>query len=180
MIDGFNPDRRSIYMTPATKANKLSISNGTKIEPIGKMGYSEDVTTGIDGYTYYTGLLRTIQRIIDGYEPDSATYPGRRAVGGIIEILPPLIRRVTVSLDVTTNEGVNLNEISNDIKTAIINYVDGLGVGEDVIVSEMIVSVMDITGVEAVTFNEPSPSTERISIADNEKAFINPDDISVS
>ena len=180
MIDGFNPDRRSIYMTPATKANKLSISNGTKIEPIGKMGYSEDVTTGIDGYTYYTGLLRTVQRIIDGYEPDSATYPGRRAIGGIIEILPPLIRRVTASLDVTTNEGVNLNEISNDIKTAIINYVDGLGVGEDVIVSEMIVSVMDITGVEAVTFNEPSPSTERISIADNEKAFINPDDISVS
>ena len=55
-----------------------------------------------------------------------------------------------------------------------------LGVGEDVILSEMVVSVMSITGVEAITFNDPDPSTERIAIADNEKAFIIPDDISVS
>jgi uncharacterized phage protein gp47/JayE len=73
-----------------------------------------------------------------------------------------------------------LNEISNDIKTAIIDYIDGLGVGGDVILSEMTVAVMAITGVEAVTFNDPVPTTERISIADNEKAFIVPDDISVS
>jgi uncharacterized phage protein gp47/JayE len=180
VIDDFNPDRRSVYLTPATKVDKMSISNGTKITPIGKLGYPEDVTTGIDGYTYYTGLLRTVQRIVDGFEPEAATYPGRRAVGGAIEILPPLIRRVEVSIEVTTNEGVNLNEISNDIKTAIINYINDLGVGEDVILSEIIVAVMDITGVAAVTFNTPAPSTERISIADNEKGFIEPDDISVA
>jgi hypothetical protein len=29
-----------------------------------------DVTTGIDGYLYYTGLLRRVQRIVDGYEPE--------------------------------------------------------------------------------------------------------------
>lgn len=179
-IDNFNPDRRSIYMTPATKADKMSIINGTSIVPIGKLGYSTDVTTGIDGYTYYTGLLRTVQRIVDGFEPESVTFPGRRAVGGVIEILPPLIRRVSISIEVTTNEGVNLNEISSDIKTAIINYVGSLGVGEDVILSEVIVAVMDITGVAAVTFNTPAPSTERISITDNEKAFIEPSDIGVA
>lgn len=179
-IDDFNEDRRSIYMTPPTKVDKMSISNGTKITPIGKLDYSEDVTTGIDGYTYYTGLLRTIQRIVDGFEPEANTFPGRRAVGGAIEILPPLIRRAQVSIEVTTNEGVNLNEISNDIKTAVINYVNNLGVGQDVILSEITVAVMDITGVAAVTFNKPDPSTERISIADNEKAFIEPDDVSVA
>lgn len=180
VIDNFNNDRRSIYMTPATKVDKMSISSGTQITPIGKLGYSTDVTTGVDGYTYYTGLLRTVQRVVDGFEPDPITYPGRRAVGGIIETLPPLIKRVTMSIEVTTNEGVNLNEISNDIKTAIINYVDGLGVSDDVIMSEVIVAVMDITGVAAITFNTPEPSTERISVADNEKAFIEPDDISVA
>jgi len=179
-IDDFNPDRRSIYMTPPTKVGKMSISNGTKVIPIGKLGYTTDVTTGIDGYTYYTGLLRTVQRIVDGFEPEASSFPGRRAVGGAIEILPPLIRRVEVSIEVTTNEGVNLNEISNDIKTAIIDYVGGLGVGEDVILSEITVAVMDITGVAAVTFNSPLPSTERISIDDNEKAFIEPDDIGVA
>lgn len=179
-IDSFNEDRRIVYMTPATKVDKMSQSSGTKITAMGKLGYSNDVTTGIDGYTYYTGLMRTVQRIIDGFEPDQSTYPGRRAVGGFIELLPPLIKRVKISLEVTTNEGVNLNEISNDIKSAIIDYIDSLGVGQDVILSEIIVKVMSITGVAAVTFNVPAASTERISVADNEKAFVEPQDISVA
>ena len=180
VIDSFNSDRRLLYLTPATKVDRMSQSNGTTISPIGKLNYPSDVTSGIDGYSYYAGLLRTVQRIIDGYEPESSTYPGRRAVGGQIEILPPLIKRITINLDVTTNEGVNLNEINNDIKTAVIDYIDNLGVGEDVILSEITVGVMNITGVAAVTFTSPAPSTERISIADNEKGFIEPDDISVA
>lgn len=179
-IDSFNEDRRVIFMTPPTRADKMSQSNGTKIVPLGKLNYSTDVTTGVDGYTYYTGLLRTVQRIVDGFEPDSSTYPGRRAVGGIIETLPPLIKRIQISLEVTTNEGVNLNEITNDIKSAIIDYISELGVGQDVILSEIIVQVMNITGVAAVTFNVPAPSTERISVADNEKSYIEPNDISIA
>ena len=179
-IDDLNPDRRVVYMTPSTRIYKMSQSNSTKISPLGKMNYSTDVVTGIDGYTYYTGLLRTVQRIVDGFEPDQINFPGRRAVGGSIETLPPLIKRVVVSIEVTTNEGVNLSEITNDIKSAIINYINQRGVGEDVVLAEIIVAVMQITGVAAVTFNVPAPSTERISVADNEKAFIEPNDISVA
>lgn len=179
-IDESNENRRAIYMTPATTVYKMSQSNGTRLVPTGKLQYLTDVTTGVDGYTYYTGLLRTVQRTVDGFEPDPLSYPGRRAVGGAIEILPPLIKRVKVSIEVTTNEGVNLNEISNDIKSAIINYIASLGVGQDVILSEIIVKVMAITGVAAVTFTVPDPSTERISVSDMEKAFIEPQDISVA
>lgn len=180
IIDQFNENRRVHYLSPPGKEGKLTQANGTSITPIGKLDYQSDIVTGIDGYTYYTGLLRTVQRIIDGFEPDPSNFPGRRAVGGIIEILPPLIRRVQVSIDVTTNEGVNINEISNDITSSIINYIDGLDVGGDVILSEIIVEVMSIKGVEAATFNTPDPSTERIAIADDEKAYIEVGDISVS
>ena len=179
-IDQFDPDKRAYYLFPPGKENKMSQANGTTISPIGKLDYQADVVTGIDGYAYYTGLLRTVQRIIDGFEPDPSNFPGRRAVGGIIEILPPLIKRVTVSIDITTNEGVNINEISNDIVSAIINYISGLDVGADVIMAKIIVAVMGIKGVAAVTFNVPTPDTERISIADDEKAFIEINDISVS
>lgn len=179
-IDETNSERRTIYVSPDDRAYKYSRANGTKFQSLGKMDYPIGITTGIDGYKYYTGLLRTVQRIIDGYEPDPVAYPGRRAIGGVIETLPPLINSITLSINATTDDGVNLNEISNNIKSAIIDYVNNLGVGEDVIMSEIIVKIMSINGVEAATFSIPSPSVERISISDNEKAFVEPDKISIA
>jgi hypothetical protein len=169
-----------LYVEPADRVYKLSDLYQTKVSVIGKMGMDVGVVTGVDGYSYYIGLLRTVQRIIDGFEPDAATFPGRRAVGSIIEVLPPLIRTVALSLNVTTRDGVNLTDITNDIKSEIIGYVNSLGVGEDVILSEIIARVMDIGGVAAVTFTSPVPTTERIAVADDAKAFVAPEAISIS
>lgn len=180
MLDEFDPSRRVAYLTPADRRYKFTQTNGTKIAPLGKLDFDTDIVEGVDGYRYYTGLLRTVQRIIDGYEPDETNFPGRKAVGGIIELLPPLIQRVNVSLDVTTQEGVNLTDISNEIKSTIIQYVNTLGVGADVILADIIVRVKGIEGVEAVTFITPNPSEERVKIADNERAFIQPQDISIA
>jgi hypothetical protein len=178
--DSFTSSRRVAFLTPADRAYKFSESNRTKMQSSGKLRFNTDVTSGIDGYSYYTGLLRTVQRVIDGFEPDPETYPGRRAVGGAIEILPPLISRISLSIDITTDEGVNLGEISNEIKTVIINYINNLGVSNDVILSEIIAKIMNIRGVGAATFNIPSPNTERIYIDNIEKAFIEAKDISLA
>lgn len=179
-IDEFNRDRRVIYLSPGNRSYKWSQSNVTSISALGKMNYSQDVVTGVDGYLYYTGLLRKVQRIIDGFEPDPINFPGRKAVGSLIETLPPLPRRVNVAIDVTTKDGVNLSEISDEIASSIINYVSDLGVGEDVILSDIIVRVKNIDGVAAVTFITPEPSEERVPISSNEKAFIEADDISIA
>jgi uncharacterized phage protein gp47/JayE len=179
-LDEFNPERRIVYLAAGNRAYKWSQSNATSVSSIGKLGYTADLVTGVDGYLYYTGLLRKVQRIIDGFEPDAMNFPGRKAVGSLIEVLPPLPRRVTVALDVTTEDGVNLSEISDEITSSIINYVSDLGVGEDVILSDIIVRVKSIDGVAAVTFITPEPSEERIAISSDEKAFIEPSDISVA
>lgn len=180
VIDSLNSERRIVYISPFDRSYKFSAANFTSINHMGKLGYNTDVISGIDGYTYYTGLLRTVQRIVDGFEPDIENYPGRRAVGGFIETLPPLIRKITITINVTTDEGVNLGDITNNIKSVIINYIDTLGVGQDVILSEIIAAVMNIKGVAAVTFTNPTPSTERIVISDNEKATIAPEDIGIA
>lgn len=180
VIDDLNVDRRAVYMTPPNRSYKFSDANATSLSHMAKLGYNTDVTTGIDGYLYYTGLLRRVQRIVDGYEPDAQNFPGRRAVGGAIETLPPLIRKILISVNVTTNEGVNLGDITNNIKSVVINYIDSLGVGEDVILSEIIASIMAIKGVAAVTFTNPTPDTERITIASNEKATVTPEDIGIA
>lgn len=179
-IDEFNPDRRIVYLSPGDRSYKWNQTNVTSITSLGKIGYSEDITTGVDGYLYYTGLLRKVQRIIDGFEPDTVNFPGRKAVGSLIEVLPPLPRRVAIAIDVTTQDGINLSEISDEITSVIVNYVSGLGVGEDVILSDIVVRVKNIDGVTAVTFITPTPSSERISISSDEKAFTTNSDISIA
>jgi uncharacterized phage protein gp47/JayE len=180
VIDDLSTTRRSLYMTPDSRSYKFSNANNTSITHMGKFGYNTDVTAGIDGYLYYTGLLRRVQRTVDGFEPDSTNYPGQRAVGGLIEALPPLVKTISIAITVTTVGGVNLGDISNSIKSTIINYVQGLDIGQDVVLSEIIAQVMNIKGVGAVTFNNPIPSTERITIANNERANITPQNIGIA
>jgi uncharacterized phage protein gp47/JayE len=86
-----------------------------------------------------------------------------------------------MTIQVATKEGVNLNDITNDIKSATISYVNQLGVGGAVILAEVVVSVMGISGVEAVTVSSSLASTEgRIPVSDNERAFVEPANISVA
>jgi hypothetical protein len=179
-LSDLNDQRRSIFVTPADRFFKFSNANNSTVSPLGKVGFGLDVAKGIDGYTYYTGLLRTVQRTVDGYEPDKVSFEGNKAAGGQIETLPPLILPFTISLKITTVEGFSLSDITNQIKSVILNYVSSLGVGQDVILSEIIASVMGVRGVGASTFIDPIPSTERISIAFNEKAFLQSSDISLS
>ena len=130
MIDSYNSNNRVIYVTPPDRVYKLSQVNATQITSLGKIGFGNSIINGTDGYLYYIGLLQTVQRTIDGFAPDPVSYPGQRALGGIIELLPPLIARIQLALQITTNVGVNLSEISNNISATIIGYVNGLGFQE--------------------------------------------------
>lgn len=178
-ISDTNSLQRKLYLLPDTRANKISEANGSTIQHTGKLGYDPITSVGTDGYLFYTGLLRRAQRTIDGFAPDPITFAERRAVGSRIEILPPLIKNISIVITVTTNQGSTIQDISDNIKSSIIDYVNGLGVGDDVILSAIIAAVMKVKGVAAATFNVPVPSQERITIASNEKAFILADAIGI-
>lgn len=149
---------------------------------MGKIGFPIVASVGTDGYSYYTGLLRKTQRLIDGYAPDYNSFPGIKAVGASIETLPPLLQRISLALDITTTFGVNITDIQDVIKSTITNYVNRtLGVGDDVILSQVLVVVMGVRGVAAARIISPNSVTvERISISQNEKAYIDSSDISIN
>lgn len=178
-ISGSNNLRRNLYMLPDTRAYKISETNGSIIQHTGKLGYDLLPAIGTDGYRFYTGLLRRAQRTIDGYAPDPITYTEHRAVGSRIEILPPLIKNISLVLSIATNQGATIQDVSNNVKSSIIDYVNGLGVGQHVILSAIIAQVMKVKGVAAVTFSTPAPSQERITVASNEKALISADAIGI-
>lgn len=178
-ISDTNNLQRNIYLLPDARAYKIAGANNSIMQHVGKFGYDLITSVGTDGYLYYTGLLRRTQRTVDGFAPDPATFAERRAVGSRIEILPPLIRNIAIVITVTTNEGATIQDISGNIKSAIIDYVNALGVGQDVILSAIIAAVMKVKGVAAATFNAPIPSEERITVASNEKALIFADAIGI-
>jgi hypothetical protein len=180
VLDGTNPNLRNIYLSPYARSYKFNVANQSSITHMGKLGYSNEVSIGIDGYTYYTGLLQKVQYIVDGYEPDIQDYPGQRAVGAAIETLPPLPFEFSISLTITTNAGVNLSDVSNNVKSTIINYVEGLDVGQAIILSQIIANVMQVSGVQSVNITKPVSSTQIITLLPNEKAIISANNISVA
>jgi uncharacterized phage protein gp47/JayE len=180
VLDDLSSSLRSIYVYPYSRSYKFNTANNSSITHMGKLGYSNNTIVGIDGYSYYTGLLQKVQRIVDGFEPDASDFPGQRAVGSSIETLPPLPFQVNLGLNVITNEGVNLGDVSNNIKSTIINYVEGLGVGAPIILSQIIANVMQVKGVASVTFTNPTPSTQSITLNSNEKAIISANNISIA
>jgi hypothetical protein len=180
VLDGVNSNLRDVYITPSSRSYKFNVSNNSTITHLGKMGYSNIPVIGTDGYTYYTGLLQKVQWTVDGYEPDITDYPGQRGLGTSVETLPPLPFQVNLALNITTNAGVNLGDVSNNITSVIINYIEGLGVGDSIILSQIISDVQAVSGVASVVFTKPVPSTASITLSSNEKAIISPSNISIT
>jgi uncharacterized phage protein gp47/JayE len=131
---------------------------------------------GIDGYRHFTGLAQKVQWTIDGRQDDQDNYPGIRAGGVQVEVLEPVRRPIRVEVAVVPREGITLSSLANDVKSAISAYINALPVGGDVIVSDIIYSVKDVSGVFDVTMRTPM---ENIAIADNELARIDEKDIIV-
>jgi len=131
---------------------------------------------GIDGYKNYVGLVQECQWIIDGKDTDFENYPGIKAAGVQIEIKAPVMHYVEVTIDVSTSDGLTLALVKNDVKSAISNYINGLGVGEDVVLSEIIAAVMAVTGIVDSSILTP---TANVLIAANELARISETDIIV-
>lgn len=179
-VDPNDTQSSVIYLYPATNAHKISNAYNSSITPAQKFQFNSEVAIGVDGYRYFTGLLATVQKTVDGYDPDPINYPGYKAAGTQIEIVPPLVKAISVNVVVKPRGGISLSALSDSVKASILNYVNSLGVGDDVIISEITSAVMAVEGVLSATLFDPSPVEERIVVQDNEKTVISIDNITVS
>jgi len=129
---------------------------------------------GVDGYKHYSGLIQLAQWTIDGLDRDSLNYPGIGAGGTQFEVLTSVIVKLKITLNVTPEEGKSLSSISGDVSNAVSEYINSRGVGDDVVLTEIIASVQNVIGVYDV---EIVNHDENIIIADNELARIDVNDI---
>ncbi len=129
---------------------------------------------GIDGYKYSTGLIQKAQWTIDGLDRDPLNYPGVGAAGTQFEVLTPVLVRIDLIVDITTEDGISLSSVSDAIRTAITEYVNSRGVGADVVLSEIVAAAQSVAGVFDV---EISNHSENIVIADGELARLAAEDL---
>ncbi len=119
----------------------------------------------VSAYSYYTGLVASCQRIINGDENDEVNYPGVYTAGMPVVVETPTIRRITVRLAITTIEGKDENDLAPIVASVVESYISSLGIGKSVIVAEIIERAMRVPGMFNVAVQLP---TSDITCAENE------------
>jgi uncharacterized phage protein gp47/JayE len=118
--------------------------------------FSNTLINGLQAYSYYTGLIKTVHSTIYGDETNLTTYPGVGAAGVKFEILPPLVLEAEFVINVGLAPGIALNNVTNQIQTAVIAYVNSLGIGKEIVLAAIIEDIMGIQGITDVQITTPS------------------------
>lgn len=124
---------------------------------------SADVITAT--YTYYTGLIAEVQRVIDGDANNRTDYPGYRAAGVRVRVREPVVRTIEVEGTITLVPGFDLSTVVTNVESNITAYINQLGISADIIRNEIVERIMATDGVFDVNLISPS---QNIIIADNE------------
>ena len=144
------------------------------IADLNGLNFARVQVEGTDGYKNYTGLIQLAQWTIDGLDRDPSNYPGIGAAGTQFEVIPPVLISVRLILNVTTDEGVSLASVLNEISSAVLGYVNSRKVGQEVVLSEIIAAAQSVSGVFDV---EISNQTSNIVVADGELARLADEDL---
>lgn len=118
-------------------------------------------------YTRYTGLIRYIQRVIDGDSQDRLNFPGLRAAGVRVLVKTPVVVVVPVHAVLLVEEGFNRADVIAEAQTRVLSYINTRGISGDIIRNELIETIMGVPGVTDLTLTSP---TGNVTILDNEIA----------
>jgi len=122
-------------------------------------------STVLAHYSYYTGLLALVQKVITGDPNDRINYPGVAAGGIAIHVGTPVIRRISVAISITAMNGYDELQLRGLVQRDIEAYIDGLMIGDNVYRAKIIETAMGVLGVENAILVNP---TADIVILENE------------
>jgi hypothetical protein len=107
-------------------------------------------------YSYFTGLVQEVQRVVNGDSSDFTTYPGIKASGIKTRILWPDIVIIYFVLSIVAVQNVSESTLYSLVAAAIEQYVNSLDIGESVVLSEVVAAAMSVSGVADVRITQPS------------------------
>jgi uncharacterized phage protein gp47/JayE len=128
-------------------------------------------------YTYYVGLLAESQKVVDGDPGDYTAYPGYRAFGVQVFVVPPIVLQQVIVGSIVVEDGYDSATVIASVKAAINRYINGLGVNGDVILSELIFQAQSVPGVFDVNFTSP---VGNVTIGEDEIPRVENDNIDLT
>lgn len=176
----------SLYLTrPPSGAALVPQANNWYVDPTSGLFYLPMADyAGVQAndnievtFTYYTGLIREAQRIIDGVASDRANYPGMRAAGVRVRVRTPTVRVVPVVGVVSSLPTADHDAVLEAATSAVTRYINTLGIGGVVVLSELIEQIMRVPGVYDVTLSLP---TENVVPSQDEIPRSNAADVSLT
>jgi uncharacterized phage protein gp47/JayE len=116
-------------------------------------------------YTYYTGLIAAVQKVIDGDAADRTNFPGVKAAGTLVQVKAPTVIAFNVAAVLLVAEGTDQATAVAAGELAVLDYVNNLGISGDVVRNEIIERLMGVEGVTDVSLTLPAAN---VAVLDQE------------
>jgi Baseplate J-like protein len=162
--------------------SRISSIYGSTLKAMSKLEFPSTLAIGKDGYAYNTGLIGEANRVLYGVESDKVTYPGVVASGASVNISGPVVRRIQISLGLRLRNGANKQATFDAARSAVATYINGLGVGIPVAISNLVNAAGAVGGVDAVSVSSPTYSTtsDQIPVQPYEKPMVLQPDLDIT
>lgn len=120
--------------------------------------------------TFHCDLARAVQYAVEGDPADRKNWPGWRAASSVVFVRYATAQLVTVIGTVATDPNYDHATIAaTTAPAAVQSYINGLGIGVDVVWAELVAAIM---GVEGVTDCSVSTPAANIPVADDHRAVV--------
>jgi hypothetical protein len=127
-------------------------------------------------YEVFINFIKTVQDAIDGDLTDTLAFPGIRSAGVKVLARPAKKTPIDIVLEISVNSDLTDHPTAAFLtRQLIIAYINGLDIGEPVILAEIIERAMSVSGV--TNANVAAPGGD-IAILDDHAPFA--DDILVT
>lgn len=166
-----NTANYEVVFSTSDLATKMSSSAGTSIQPLDKLAFPTGLISGADAYSYATGLIGEVTKVIYGDPTNPSVYPGVVAAGAQVNISGPLVRRIQVGLAIRVRTGGTPDDVIDRVKSAVASAINSFDIGVSVPIASIVSAAWAVDGVAAVTILSPTYSSgnDLISVQANEK-----------
>lgn len=119
----------------------------------------------IRDYRVFTGLVADLQNEINGDPSDRERYPGWRAVGCRMRVLPALVEFLALDLRVLPRSGVSFSAAAPAAREAVVRYLQSLAPGATLYVARLVAALLadaDLVSVSVFAAGTQTPLPDQV------------------